>query len=877
MDWGLAKVLGARPAETADPDETTAGTRVVSVRDSDGLLTQAGSVLGTPAFMPPEQAAGAVGKVDRRSDVFGLGAILAVILTGRPPFEGASPETARVRAAQGDVADCLARLDGCGAEPELVALCKRCLSPRQDDRPADAGEVAKAVAELRAAADERARRAELERVRADGERAKIEAEAREQRKRRRLQAALGVAVLAAVALASFGLWWEERRTGNLERERTAARDAAHHRLQGALDRVASAFVADRLADADAALQRADELLDAADAPDLRTRFEDLRADQAMVAELDRVWARANAIVDDRVPGAMRRAGGLRFDEEAARTGYPSALAARGLTLADADLAGVADQVARSAVRDRLIAALDDWLPVAAPEDRPRLCDLLARVDPDPDRNEVRRAHAEPDRLKTLFARRPAEGALRVAARAANSPAVPDAAALAVLRAAAVRYPDDFRTQYAAGLRTHRADRVEAAGYYRAAAALRPDNLAAVYGLGFALDQAGRPGEAALHYLRAIELDPGFGSACLNLADAIKRGADPAPAVAYFEREIGRNANPAMAHFGLGMALRDRDPGRAAAEFRQSLTFDGAFAMTYNYLGYVLDGTANRDERVRCYKRAIELDPTFAFPHYNLGNTLLAGGDVTGAVAEFQEAIRLFPEFVFSHLSLAVALRRQNDRPGAIKHLRRVIEINPNLQDAYFRLGQILLEDDAAGAVDLYRACVQRFPTWFVGYDGLVLALGRKGAHVEAVKVYQGAMLQVDQTWPPSARGRLRYNAACSAALAGTGAGKDPPPPTDRWGWRQQALAWLRAELTSIQMEVESRPAARGPAQAVLKHWLADPDLSGVRDPEPLAKLPGVEREEWEKFWADVKATIAEARKPPPDGKPPTPPAGAGKK
>ena len=56
------------------------------LRDSDDPLTRAGSVLGTPAFMPPEQAAGAVGTVGRRSDVFGLGAVLAVVLTGQPPF-----------------------------------------------------------------------------------------------------------------------------------------------------------------------------------------------------------------------------------------------------------------------------------------------------------------------------------------------------------------------------------------------------------------------------------------------------------------------------------------------------------------------------------------------------------------------------------------------------------------------------------------------------------------------------------------------------------------------------------------------------------------------------------------------------------------------
>jgi tetratricopeptide (TPR) repeat protein len=165
MDWGLAKVLVSCPAERTDPEETTPWTAVLNPRESDDALTGAGSVLGTPPYMPPEQAAGAVGMVDRRSDVFGLGAVLAVVLTGEPPFVADTAESARVKAAQGNVTECFARLDRCGADPDLVELCKHCLAPRPDDRPADAGEVAVAVGGLRAAAEERARRAELERVR----------------------------------------------------------------------------------------------------------------------------------------------------------------------------------------------------------------------------------------------------------------------------------------------------------------------------------------------------------------------------------------------------------------------------------------------------------------------------------------------------------------------------------------------------------------------------------------------------------------------------------------------------------------------------------------------------------------------------------------
>jgi serine/threonine protein kinase len=125
MDWGLAKVLGARPAATDDPQATTGGTEVRTLRDSDGRYTQAGSILGTPAYMSPEQAIGAVDRVDARSDVFGLGGMLAAILTGHPPFHGDTGEAVRQAAALGQVQDCFTRLDASGADPELVALCER--------------------------------------------------------------------------------------------------------------------------------------------------------------------------------------------------------------------------------------------------------------------------------------------------------------------------------------------------------------------------------------------------------------------------------------------------------------------------------------------------------------------------------------------------------------------------------------------------------------------------------------------------------------------------------------------------------------------------------------------------------------------------------
>ena len=112
MDWGLAKFLDPADAvaptpdgfsvveqsvglsgdgHTPIPEHLTHPTAVVPVGPGDPLVgyTIAGEVFGTLSYMPPEQARGESDRLDRRSDVFALGAILCEILTGHPPYFGA--------------------------------------------------------------------------------------------------------------------------------------------------------------------------------------------------------------------------------------------------------------------------------------------------------------------------------------------------------------------------------------------------------------------------------------------------------------------------------------------------------------------------------------------------------------------------------------------------------------------------------------------------------------------------------------------------------------------------------------------------------------------------------------------------------------------
>jgi len=154
--------------------------------------------------MAPEQAAGEIRKLDARTDVFGLGAMLCEIRTAAPPYLGRDENAVRLQAVRWETADAFARLEGCGAEPDLVALCKRCLAFKQEDRPAEGTAVAQQVAAIRHTAEARARHAELEQQRARVR----DAEAR--KRRRGVQWAAAAITLVLLAGLGVSLWQMQR-------------------------------------------------------------------------------------------------------------------------------------------------------------------------------------------------------------------------------------------------------------------------------------------------------------------------------------------------------------------------------------------------------------------------------------------------------------------------------------------------------------------------------------------------------------------------------------------------------------------------------------------------------------------------------------------
>jgi len=148
VDWGLAKLL----TEPKDPDVTVDANQIVVSGVDAVSKTLEGQVMGTPAYMAPEQASGQLRLIDTLTDIYGLGAILFAILTGKPPHRSDRGANSDHRSG---TLELLKRI-GLGATPRakevlpttpaaLDAICGRAMAREQADRYATASELARDV------------------------------------------------------------------------------------------------------------------------------------------------------------------------------------------------------------------------------------------------------------------------------------------------------------------------------------------------------------------------------------------------------------------------------------------------------------------------------------------------------------------------------------------------------------------------------------------------------------------------------------------------------------------------------------------------------------------------------------------------------------
>jgi serine/threonine-protein kinase len=708
VDWGLAKVLARggtadeKRARVAHTQLTVLETVRSSQGSGSGSDSMVGSVMGTPAYMPPEQAAGHVDRLDERSDVFALGAILCEILTGLPPYVGERDQIIAA-AAQAETEGAFERLAKCGADPELVKLTKHCLMPAAAARPANGGVLAERVHQYVVSVEERALAA-----RAESAAALVRVE--DERKARRLTAALGAAlvVILLVGGGSFAYVQRERATHEHDLAQAAKekseRDAKLSAEVGnALAEAALHKGGGRWNEAILATQRARALAEGGGAgtelsgrvdavlADLQAGRE--RAEKEALREADNKKLLAE-LLEAREPVWNPGQGASGGTSEA----YVGAFQRHGIEID----AGTPEEVA-AALKQRgfgsEIALFLDSLTAIRRRARDesgttRALDLAHAVDPEPLRADLREALAAGalDVLRGIvqsgFEDQPPI-TVELLGSALEELKQRDLAR-AVYRRGIDRFPADFSLHYRLGrLLTPpeldsgpRDEMQEAVENYRSALALRPDSVVSRYylgrlywklgeydrsveqytillkqrpddgtflfHLGAGLYSLGRT-EPALEILRPLveRREPSWlrGWSALMTGHCLMLRGELKQATSYFE--IAVDADPSQAQFRTGLfeAVLSGD----SVEDRQHLVEQylgksSADPNLLNNLAWVLTSTANvkmrdYDAAARLARRSTELGN--GFEAWNtLGVALYFTGDMKGAIDALQHSVRL---------------------------------------------------------------------------------------------------------------------------------------------------------------------------------------------------------------------------------------------
>lgn len=764
IDFGIAKATGQQLTEKT-------------------LFTNFAQMIGTPLYMSPEQAGMSGLDVDTRSDIYSLGVLLYELLTGTTPFDKerlreASFEEIRRIIREEEPAKPSTRISTLGAAGSTVS------SQRQSD-PKRLNRLLRGDLDwivMKSLEKDRTRRYETANeftadvgryLRDEPVLARPPSLVYRFRKfARRNKATLTMAglVLFFFLLMSGSIGWIVGE--HAERQATMERE-----VDRVLQESMRLLEQQRYPESLSAAKRAEALLASLEGgAEQRHRVRVLLKDLDMVALLEGIRLQQSELSGD------------RFDYVGADTAYAAAFRAYDLDVAAHGPPDAAALVRASAIRQQLVAAMDDWAWIkikvrdreATPHDvfvrtLPAVLDRLrskAGQEPlyKPRKDDAARAHlltvarlADADEWRNRLRDPEVLHSWKSLEQLANRPevatwppttvvllarellrwrAMPQA--LAILQQAHQQHPDDFWLNHELGTMclSSKPPRIpEAIGFTRAELALRPRNPIAHCRLGQLLLREKRLHEATACFVTAVELKPDYYTGHIRLGDALMEREAWQESLAAYRQAIALQPTYFASHWSLAKALHKKgDLDDAITSYQHALRWQPKLAVLHHQLGGCWAAKKSWDEAVKAYREATRQESGNGLYWKDLGLALDAQGKRPEAVGAYKEAVKLAPNDANLHFHVGKALVRARQFDEAIRVLQKANELAPNQFWTLCNLGNAFrLKGNTGEAVKTYREAIRANPRMAQAHVELGLTFAARKSWEEAITAYQDAI------------------------------------------------------------------------------------------------------------------------------------------
>jgi serine/threonine protein kinase/Flp pilus assembly protein TadD len=775
VDWGLAKPLGQKEAT-----QTAEEQPVLPSKGAGSVETVAGSAIGTPQFMSPEQAAGRLQQLGTASDVYSLGATLYCLLTGKPPFGAADVGTTLQKVQRGDFPP-PKQIDS-EVPAALQAICLKAMALKPEAR----------YVSPRALADDIEHWLADEPVSAWPEPWTARA-SRWARRHRTAVTSMGVAVLLAAAGVITIVFVEHRREQQAREYLANLRSSAE--AEGKL--AGAEMSVGRFASAQAILAQACDRL--AGEPELKA----MRA--ALETRRDRVQRLVNFY---RLADEAER---LAFEEKIADT-----LAAGQSALNIVDVmrtpdwwAHLPDTDLTAAQRDHLqnevnrlmylVAALRVSRSFTAAEPT---ADLRAALD-----LSERAGRFRPSHFGQLL-QRGCHLALGETDRARPLPAAEPSSAidyyfLGFLNWQTSKRPDNPFARFIVraqgdlpGAVDFKAPLATAEEFFRKALRLEPQSYFTYVILSDTLRQGHRFAEAELAADGAIGLRPDYEAGYrFRAATNFERGrneSDPQRKKEYFDR--------------------------AVADCSRAIALNPKYAESYNLRGLVRSYQGADAQAMADYNEAIRLDPKNAFYRIVRGHAYAHQKDFTRALADLDEAIRLNAKEPRAYIErgLVHADRKEWDR--AFADYTEALRLQPDNAPALLYRGMVhYRRKEYDQSIADYNRAVQINPHDWGGYNN-------RGASYYFTKQYPQALADLNEAirLNPKAAHPYNHRGQVYAAL------REPDKAVadfqealrlqPQYGDACSNLAWLRATYPDARVRDGKQAVELATKACALASW-----------------------------------------------------------